>query len=82
MSLPGGRDPRFLGNTPQRGNGKRRETKLETKSFPAGNMGGLLANRMGQGNDRETANGNERTDFGLTKAAGKRLIYGAPCIYL
>jgi hypothetical protein len=37
-----------------------RETKQETKPFPTGGMAGLLANRTGQGNERETAKGNER----------------------
>jgi hypothetical protein len=35
------------------------ETKLETKPFPAGGMAGFLANRMMQGNERETVKGNE-----------------------
>jgi hypothetical protein len=35
-------------------------TKQETKSFPAGGMAGLLANRAMQGNERETTKGNER----------------------
>ena len=51
------------------------ETKQETKPFPAGSLGGLLANRMRQGYERDNANGNEPADFGLTKASGRHLIY-------
>mgnify|MGYP001616074693 FL=1 len=54
---------RFQNDTLYRGNGKRRETKLETKSFPPPEAMFLLGKMKIQGNEAEHQTGNEGKHF-------------------
>jgi hypothetical protein len=61
---PGRRDARFHDYTLWRLNGKRVETKLETKLFPPPASLFLLDKMKIPGNEENPATGNERPSFG------------------